>query len=852
MYPIFFSVSKHNLSFAEEVWAAFPDDWAYLYSKTGRQGAHMWDEIGLQELPNAKVIVVFWSACFPTSPGCVREIIQASSLYRSGALRPVIIRLDDYPLFWQEGMDDSLKPVFEALKPLADYRATEPQTSIGQAKAVIGRTAEHLLQTDHPRMPRHDLVKALRQAVQRDRFTLVPACWISGFNGVGRESVVRDMNRDLAPNALGTVIKINEATLPRQLLLEIESEAFGADRERLLQIYQNVAEGDIQAVADAVERVYRSGNYLILRHGRIVQEEVELPEWLDDMVALLKPCARPKIYFISQVPLTGARLVQSQEYILPFRIQTVDEQEMIDFSYPLIGHFDVEPSRWPDDEVVRIARAAGGNIGFLVTLIRSASRIKNFDHIDALLTQENARMTEAITTYARWAFSQLREHPDERKTLLFLNDISPCHILDLEAAIQPAGSILRVLGRLIDLGLVERETDEIYHLTPLLANRMSRDLVRPELVQWMREAQKSFASRSFDASVPTEDGGHEFVRLEARIQAALLSGEEPLPDSLRTFVSASHWFYAGIRLYHAHKLKPAYRLLRKAYENRNQFRDVSRIEIDRYFCLSATRMRNYPEAELCITRLNADNRSRPIAAFLTADLHEYKGEFPKAVTAYDQALELNRGKKRRQEFIYRPMIRCMLALWKPDFGRAETLAKSYVALKRTVFSLSSLARVYLHWKNSKQQAGRQAPEDVDILYRDALRALEVHPGAGAAPFELYAEEAKFTGDFETALENMDQAIRLDPERFQLRAERWRLMAVSGHANIAAQAIRELDAARRDRSFEALWSSYIHSLAETYVRALLANGQRVAGVNSFAPELQQTGELGQIIARSRRQ
>jgi tetratricopeptide (TPR) repeat protein len=327
--------------------------------------------------------------------------------------------------------------------------------------------------------------------------------------------------------------------------------------------------------------------------------------------------------------------------------------------------------------------------------------------------------------------------------------------------------------------------------------------------------------------------------------------KETLPDSFGVFVSSSHWFQAGIRLYHARKWKPAYRLLKKAYENRTQFRDASRMEIDRYFCLSATRMRKYAESEACISRLNADNRSKPFAAFLTADLHEYKREFPEAVRAYGQALELNRDKERRREFIYRPMIRCMLASWNPDFARAEALAKAYVVLKRTLFSLSSLARVYLHWQHRELQVGREPPQNIESLYQDALRALEVAPGAGAEPFELYAEEAEFTGDFTKALEYMDQAIHLAPDRFQLRAEKWRLMAASKHVDVAAQAVRELDAARRDRAFEAIWSSYIHSLAETYARALVASGQPIAIVNSFAPELQQTGELGQIIIRSRR-
>lgn len=851
MYPVFFSVAGQDASFAENVWEAFPDDWIYLYTRTGRLGVKVWDEIALQELPKAKVFVVFWSKAYSASEGCAREIIQAAALYRLGLLTPVIVRLDDYPLSWRDGMEQDLKPVFEALKPLADFRASEQNTSVAQAKALVSSVAEPLLQSDHPRIPRDALVKALRQSLQRDKFTLQPACWVSGFNGVGREGIVRDLNRSLTPNGAAIVIEVNEATLPRQLLLRIESEAFGGDREKLQAILRSTSEGDTTALAEAIERIYLAGNYLVLRHGRIVQEEVELPEWLDDVALSLAAGTRPKLFILSQQPLSGPRLAKCAEKMTAFRVPTMGEQEMVDFCYQLIGHFDPKPSRWSDDYVERIASSAGGNVGFLVSIARSASRIESFDDIEAMLANQGDRMAEGITAYVRWAFAQLREDQDAQKALLFLNDVTPCHILDLEAAVAPQVSMLRVLSRLTNLGLVERETDEIYRLTPLLANRLNRQLIRPELVHWAMAAQKTFASKPFETSARTDDGSHEYIRLEARITAALLSGEDTLPIGLVDFVSAAHWFQAGIRLYHARKWKPAFRLLRKAHDNRIAFRDASRMEVDRYFCLAATRMREYLKADACIRILDADIRSKPIAAFLRADLHEYRREFSDAVQAYEHSLSLNRDKDRRLEFIYRPLIRCILATGWPDFEKAERYAMAYLRLKRTVFSLSALATVYLEWMHRGASSGRDVPSNIRKLYTEALQDLERHPNADAAPFELYAKEAEFTGDFSSAIENMAQAIKLDPDRFQLKAERWRLMASFGDPGAAAQAVRELDEAKNNPSHEAIWPSYVNALTETYVHALKVCGQPINLVNGFAPELQASGELGQIVSRALR-
>lgn len=852
MYPLFFSVSHQNLLFAEKVWEGFPDDWVYLYSKTGRLGARMWDEIDLQELPKARVFVIFWSRDYPLSGGCVREIEKAANLYKLRMVEPVILRLDDSPIFWKDGMDEGLKPVFQSLKVfLDDCRATDPNVSENDARRLISDIAEPALRSDHPRMPRDTLLRALRHGLMRDRFAIYPTCWISGFNGVGRETLVRELNRSFAPNGKAIILEIDEATLPGQLLLRIESAAFGTNLDTLQTIRQTCDETDTAPVAKAIERIYQAGNYLILRHGRIVQEEVELPEWIDDVASALQPGTRPKLFVLSQQPRSVPRLTSSRDHIVSFRMPTMGNDEMIELAYKLIGHFDRNPHRWPDEEVERIAGAASGTPGFLVSIIRSASRFEDFNQIDAMLAQEGERMAEAITAYVRWAFSQLRGAPDEQKTLLFLNDISPCHISDLERVVAPKTTMLRVLGRLINLGLVERETDEIYRLTPLLARRLNRGLIQPELLRWVADAHKRLATEPFETSAKSDDGGHEYIRLESKINAAMLSGMETLPNSLGAFVSAAHWFQAGIRLYHARKWKPAYNLLRKAHQNRQVFRDTSRMEVDRYFCLSATRMRRYPEAEDCISRLDADIRSKPISVFLKADLHEYKREFPEAAKAYERALDLNREKTRRQEFIYRPLIGCILRTRFPDFERAEKHAKAYLGLKRTVFSLSALANVYLEWKYRGAEAGRVVPEDIDERYRDALDALERDPGSGAAPFELYAKEAEFTDDYPEAFANMDRAIKLDPDRFQLRAERWRLMANFGNDALAAKVVRELDQAKIDPSNEAIWPSYQHTLTDTYVRALIVCGQPIALANGFAPELQVTGELGAMIARIRR-
>lgn len=850
MFPIFFSVSSRDILFAERVWDNFPADWIYLYSRSGEEGAHMWDEISQRELPKSKILVIFWSGHYLTAEGCVREILQARDLVSQGAVRPVVLRLDDTPISWGNDLDAGVKPVFEALREMLAYRTSSPNVTEANAIEIVGRAAEPILKPQHPILLRHDILATMRRAVQKDRFTTYPAVWVSGFNGIGRETIVREFNRSFVPNGRGVLIDVNESSLPRQVLMRISSEAFGANLPHLQKIASDPTDIGPIAVAQAVQEVFQRGDYVIFRHNRIVEDNVELPEWLDDVVIALSPAARCKMFVISQLPLLAERRARCSDGIVSQRVTTVDEYHMIEFCNQLVGYFDSNPVRWTDADIARIVRASSGTLGFLVSLVRSAANLGDLDQIDTLAAVGSERIVEAITVYVRWAFAQLSGQDDEQKTLLFLDNVTPCHVDDLGKAVAPKRPIVRVLGRLSDLGLVEREVEGVYRLTPLLANRLNRNLIQNDLLRWLEDAMRAFASRPIEVSAGGEEDEHEYLRLESRIQAALLSDGVQLSSGALAFVSASHWFQAGIRLHHRRHHAAAYRILKMAYQQRSEFSNASRVELMRYFCLSATRNRNYPEAEACITLLDGVHTTKAIAAFLRADLHEYKREFPDAIKEYEMALDLNKGKDSRQERTYRPLIRCIIATHRPDFKKAEGYAIIYRDLRRTVFSLSSLARVYLHWKYRGEAAGRSVPDDIDNRLLRALEDLENDPGAASGYYEVRSEEAEFKGDFPQAISYMDQAVAADG-RFQLRSERWRLMVRSGRRDYAEQVLREMDVARNVQDLRSNWLLILSMLAETYVRALRVSGQPFARVNAFAPELS-SDEIGRIIGQSNRQ
>ncbi len=496
MYSIFFSVASADVAFAEQIWEEFPDDAVYLYSRTGEDGAHLWDEIAKQQLPSARLVVIFWSASYLKAPGCVRELEQTRRLIEQRGLRTLVLRLDATPHHWTEAYDDTVKSVFDNLGPALDHRTSGPNVTLDQAKALARRVAEPVLNLLHPMMNRPELAAALKSAAKVTPYRFAPAVWVSGFNGVGRKTLIRSVQRDFAPNGLGIVIDVNETSLPRPVFLQIESRVFGAGEEELRELQRRTIEDEAQAIAEAVERTAADGNYLIFRHDRIIEDVVELPDWIGDVARRLVAGTRPKLFVVSQMPLHASLRDRAGNALVQQRVPTVDEHNLTEFCWQLIGHFDSHPERWSEVEIAKLVAAAGGNLGFLIALVNATKGIEDFSQIDQVVTARRGDMATAITSYIRWAWAQLDNFEDAKRTLLFLNDVSPCDLEDLNTALAPTTPIRRVLGRLIDLGLVEREGEDLFRLTPLLSNRLNRELMTPELVSWQREALMAFAASS--------------------------------------------------------------------------------------------------------------------------------------------------------------------------------------------------------------------------------------------------------------------------------------------------------------------------------------------------------------------
>lgn len=844
MFPVFLSVSSADESYARHIWKDLPTDWAYLYSTSGEEGAELWDEISRRELPASKYLVVFWSKNYVVAGGCTRELSQAAELVSSGVLSPLILRLDDFPITWRDDLPPELEPVFSDLKKLLDNRTSKPKVPVDDASHLVQRFIEPAMKSAHPVFPREDVLELMRAAVQKERFKCFPAMWISGFPGAGRTTLVEQLNRSMTPNGRPVSIDINAASLPQQVCLKLESAGFGADFERL-EMVQNADEARLPAgVAHRIERIFEAGNYVIFRHEMILQNNVDLPEWLDDVVAALSLAQRPKLFILSAMPLSIDRRKANFETLAEQRIPGFSSHEMTPFTESLLAYFDPSPDRWSPSAVDDLIETAQGNLGLLVTITKAASSVIDLGEVHELTSHAKSKALQSIAFYVDWAFGTLHDDLNCQRLLLFLNDVSPCDPRDLESIFSDSEeSLLNIISKCMKLGFVERDGSGLYRLTPFLSGRLARHLVRADLVEWRRAVIAQFSKAPLDFD--TQD--NEFIRIESRIQATFWTDEIEVPPLIEKFVSASHWFQAGVRLYHAQQHDSAHRLLKKAFAARDSFSQASRIELLRYYGLASIRTGKEEDADTCITLLKSDFKSKELASYLEAFRLEIKHKYWEAKNKYEEALQLNQGKDSRLERIYRPLIKCILLTSRPDFRLAERYALEWGKVSQTVFSKHALCRVYLLWAEHGGSSQDPAPIDVHQRFKSALSALEAHPGGTGAYHEVLAEEAELEGASDVAVRELEKAIAVDG-RFELQRKRWQIMAAD--KAMSQKALSELEGLKADPKASSFRESHLKELTEIFVTGMLNGIYSPQRLNSFATGLK-GHDIGAIVARARR-
>lgn len=816
-HPIFFSVASPDAEFAERIYERYAADLIYLYSKNGKNGAWMWSEIEKEELPFSQAFIIFWSRSYIKNSGTKRELKFARERLDSGHLRHfAIIRLDDAPLFpsGTAETDEKCRELVELVAPFLKHVRADKPSSIEHAMLIVDSVVSSVERPSIPFFPRPEVQRDLREAARIDHFRVRPSVWVSGLNGYGRKTLIREFMREFGPDIVPVAVDIDETSLPFQIASRLSSRAFGT-----LEEDQEENQGGPEKVTALVESIAAASKYVVLRQTRIFEEGVELSEWLIEVFNGLSVSTAPKLFVVSQVPLFDEWLARSGDMLGVHRMPSMRAEAAEEFVWKLVGSLAPRPSEWSTSAVQRIVEQSGGTPELIIAIVKIASRLANLSTLDNVIGTQAAQFSDTMAALVSWAFAQLNDRIEEKRALLFMNDVSPVSQVDIQKFLRSGRPTSEIIGNLVALGLVEHGEDETVRLSPLLSRRLSSLLTTRDLVEWHREAMQKFASAPLDI----EDGADGYLQIEAKIRAQLFSGRPDVDPELRRYTSQAHYLQIGIRLYNARRYTQAFRLLERAFQERSLFSLRSQIEIARFYGLAAIRLKNQERAiAASLMFLRSRHQGQSMADFLEAEQHRFAHEYDAAIPLFAKAQAKARGDgdRYREERIIRPYLESILRSRRPNLQRAKELADRAVRLSRTFFSLSMRVRVYLHlWINSSQGEAEKRREE----YLEVLRDLEQQTGAYSFFAQAKAEEEEAFGEYGDAIEWMKEAVEAS-NRFDTRLRLWRLKTRSNDRKIISGLIDEIEEFVAFPGNRIEVESYAFSIADRYARALRELGE----------------------------
>jgi hypothetical protein len=774
---LFFSVSGPDTALAISIWERFPADQIYLYKKSQNTGEWMWTDIE-PALAKARGLVIFWSKDYLQNEGTRRELLLASTLFGeySSLSHAILLRLDDTPIREPDHCADADKPIYKALKQFQSVWYPQIDKDPEYITSLVDKTLLRVGAADGspPLLRRADLLQSIKSSSRRADRRVKPVVWMRGLNGNGRRTLARESHREFSSDDQLIEIVFSEINLVSQICLRIASEVLKFEFAKLEAlkndpVYSTVA-GFIRLIGDCC---LRKKVVMLLQTSLPTANAQVVPDWLVSAIEQLTSSTKPKLYIVSPVHIPNDVLTQAGENIALSYVPWLSDGEGAAFAESLINHFDANRAeRWSDKSRAAIVNICGGNPKLLVDIIRTASALNELESLD-WVNRDVDRFSERLDGFLNWALNSLKSNPNAFETLRLIAEISP---LPLQTASEILERPTNVdMNFLLGLGLIERLAEDVFQVAPLLKRRfITWPKADMSFVDTTATSLKKFAAKPRRIDPADERGEHTFLEIEAVANAGIrISGKAP--DAIAKFVSAAQYFEIGLMLYNQRLRRDAYPLLRRAFEQRSEFGVTTKVEIARYFGLTAVRLHEESDLQLAIDFLSASAPGKGIASYLKGFQCQLGLQYTDAVQHFAEAHEAAKKENntQRQMHTSRALVNAIRKSHKPNYRYAVQLARDAARKADTWFAQQSLAEACLDQLHKDQNTLTCGDED-ELLntYERALDKLVNNPAAGSAATIVEAYEYELTQDYESAellLSSLKSPVRVE-DTFRL----WRV------------------------------------------------------------------------------
>lgn len=594
----FLSVAGEDVTAARRLASAFTPNLIYLYEQSGQHAADLWAEESAA-LRDSSVVVIFWSKNYLKKKGTLREIALIAELLDKRALgHPLIVRLDDTNLLAvAESLGDPMhgKPV---LAPLTERWRTLP---FPYEPHQVEHSLEQLLVDNGlgtpPDHDRSTLIQSLTQAASISLRQIRPVVWISGHEGYGRRFLIDRFMRTFDPNSRRLEIPLSDADGPLQALFRVLSSGLRATEAELAAVAKRApaaygGRAEITQLTECVKTITTSGQHLVFRLEPVHNDASGwIPKWMADWFSELPTTSRPLVFVAAQFAYPAGLLngPPGASKIASFAVPSLTFEEAKSYAVRLTSCFDMFPDRWTEPDIDGVADASAGTIALLISIARERCQLADLRLAPPPLLSDDHPFTQRLNAHLNICVDILKQTPDALELLATLIDLVLVSYDDL-CTLFPRAELPTVLGRCLELGLVESPADGQYQVPRLVHRRLYSYVLG---VQGLTTESVTRAKRVLrlvaDQHQPIE-GGDVFQKIETRIRSSLaVSGEVP-EGRFEAFVSASYLFHAAIRAYDRQRYDQALKLLRLCIRSIEQFPELNtKCVVFRYYGLAAAR-----------------------------------------------------------------------------------------------------------------------------------------------------------------------------------------------------------------------------------------------------------------------
>lgn len=720
--PVFFSVGgAQDAKFAASVKELLPDAMVYMYTRTGEEGTAFLPEIE-KEVQSCRLFVVFWSDDYLGSTVARLELAQARRLAegpdkgKQALIVPTRRKVPSFSTKWINPIGKRQEQE-HALGAWRFERALDSMPDVRKVAEIIRRKLEAADVFGRTLVPRTHVVDAIRKAVARPDYSATEFVYVAGMEGDGRRTALQQFIRASHENLVERRSSFDSSEGPEDLLISM-MESVGlsvAQRHKILEDIESGKTSALKEIRKLVHQARASKNYLVILLDRFTgADTVGIPDWVSDVFGKLQFGNAPLVFLVTSSPVTDARLARTP-FSTRARVPGLDEHEMGELVHRLSLE-DPKREQWTPERKRLVERICGSSPSLCQIIMRALRSEATLDFVERIAAQEEEKFSSNMSAVLGHIVQQFKGQPNDILALRVVERLGVASKAALDEILEPMiPSSGYDLYRMLEYGLLERLSDDMLRIPPLIQRRLGYILDDPAGSSDVEMLLENFAKK---ASESTEEYGAMFAANKA---VASLATGNAVDSKFSAYLTTASIFKVGLDKYLAHDFEKAHSTLTRAMSRieLNASVDASaRIEIARYFGLASARVGSDTDVDRACAFLQGTLSESPrarqgaaMAAFLRGFQERQKGHYREAIEAFEEALESLEGVRfaeRQRGAVLTELSRAFLRRSPPDFEAAVRYAEQAYAEKDVAHNLSGLIRAKLHRTFSKKFSGESA------------------------------------------------------------------------------------------------------------------------------------------------